>query len=298
MRTVGPISFGSLLLAVLASGCRLPYLHGPVPDTLATSRQLSQQGLAAMERGQPQEAETLLAKAVKTCPVDPEARRHYAEALWQRGARADAVRQEEEACRLLPDDPAPRVRLAEMDLALGQLDAARKNAETAIGINPKLGPAWAVRGRVLRANGDLSQALADYHRAMGLLADDRQLLLELAELYRQINQPQRALEALQSLAETYYSADVPQQVHYLEGLAYTAVGRYDDAVQSLSAAAICERPTPEILCRLGEAQWLAGRPAEASAALQHALALDPRHPGAQELLRRMELAARPPQVQR
>jgi tetratricopeptide (TPR) repeat protein len=247
-----------------------------------------------LERGQGVEAQTLLAKAVKTCPTDPEARRHYAETLWQQNARAEAVAQLEEACRLLPDDPTPLVRLAEMDLAIGQVEPARRNAEMAIDLNPKLGPAWVIRGRVMQASGDLGQALADYQRAVGYLPSDRAILLEVAELYRQLRQPQRALETLQSLAETYYSpAEVPQQVHYLTGLAYSATGRWDDAAESLSTAATCGPPTPEILYRLGEARWSAGHPAEASAALQQALAMEPRHQPSLELLRRMEVASRP-----
>ena len=82
-----------LLLAVLLSGCRLPGRGGPVSRSVATCRQLSQQGIAALERGQPRQAEALLAKAVDTCSDDPEARRHYGEALWRSGARSEAVAQ-------------------------------------------------------------------------------------------------------------------------------------------------------------------------------------------------------------
>ena len=109
--------------------------------------------------------------------------------------------------------------------------------------------------------------------------------LEVAELYRQMNQPQRALETLQNLADTYNTpAEEPQQVLYLMGLAYVALHRYDDGVQSFAAAAGRERPTPEILYRLAEAQWLAGHPAEAAATAQRVLALDPQHQPSRELL--------------
>jgi tetratricopeptide (TPR) repeat protein len=271
-------------------GCHFTDTRAPVPDALISSRQLSQQGCAALERAQDQEAAALLAKAVKVCPVDPDARRHYAEALWQRGMRSEALKQLQEACRLAPEDAATRARLADMYLAVGQVPSARDSASQAIVLNPRLPAAWAVRGRVMRATGNAEQALADYHRSLGYAPTDRRVLVEVAELYRQLNRPQRALETLQSLAETYTAGEEPQQVLYLLGLAYVALQRYDDGVESLAGAAARENPTAEIFYRLGEAQWLAGRPVEASIALDKALALDPRHQAGRDLLARMALA--------
>ncbi len=224
-----------LLLALL--GCRLPGMRDPVPTALASSRQLSQQAVAALERGQPQEAETLLAKAVAICPTDHDAHRYYAETLWLRNARPQAVAQLEEACRLDPEDTAVRVRLAEMYLALPRVELARQSVEMAIDRNPRLEAAWAVRGRVMRAQGDLRQALADYDRALGFSPGDCQVLGEVADVYRQLHQPERALETLQSLAETYSPGEEPVQVLCLLGRAYAALGRYDDAAASFSTAA-------------------------------------------------------------
>ena len=48
--------------------------------------------------------------------------------------------------------------------------------------------------------------------------------------------------------------------------------------------------TAEILYRLAQAQWLAGRPGDAVAAAQAALAMEPRHQSCRELLDRIELA--------
>jgi hypothetical protein len=72
-----------------------------------------------------------------------------------------------------------------------------------------------------------------------------------------------------------------------------ALNRYDDGVESLAAAVGRERPTPEILYRLAEAQWLAGNPAQAAITAQQALAIDPQHQPSRELLHRVELAEQP-----
>ncbi len=247
-------------------------------------RQLTRQGIAALEAGWIEQAEASLAEAIKLCPVDGEARRYYAETLWLHGAHREAIAQLEEASLLDGEDAGPRVRLAEMQLAVGEIQHAGENAERALDIDPKSAAAWAIRGRVMRTRGQIRQALADYHRSLGYKPDDPQLLLEVAEAHRELNQPHRALATLCRLAEIYPPNEEPQQVLYLTGLAHMALDRYEDAA-AVFADAVCRgKPTPEICYRLAEAEMLAGHPDAAAAAAQHALALQPAHQPSRELL--------------
>jgi tetratricopeptide (TPR) repeat protein len=295
-----------LLAACLwpTAGCHWVGLRDPVPASLTASRTLSKQGNELLEQKQPEKAEAKLAEAVKTCPTDCDARRYYAEALWLHNARPEAVAQLEEACRLSPDSDF-RVRLAEMYLEMGNLEKAGQNADQALGQNVKLAAAWRVRGQVLRCMGDrllaagnrdqarlyYSLALTDLHRAAGYDPSDRQVIDETAAVYRCLGQPQRALESMQSLLDTYPSGeDPPQQVLYWTGLDYMALLRYDDAVTSLTKAVSRDRPTPDILYSLGEAQYRSGRGIDAIAALQHALAIDPRHAPSRQLLAEIQVA--------
>lgn len=282
-----------LLVLLLLGGCKLPGSDGPVSQQLLTSRHYSQQGLAAMERTDLDRAEDLLARAVRACPTDVEARRHYAEALWQRGHRREAIAQLDEASRLVPDDPAIYVRVAEMRLAMDQVAAARQAAEQGLDLDPKLAQSWAVHGRVMCAVGEQRQALADYHRALGYAPNDRQILLDVAELYRTLNEPQRAILTLQKLNDTYPPGEEPPQVLYLLGMAYSATGRYDDAVETLTAAMLRDRPTPELLARLAETQLARGRADEAASAAREALTLDPNHEPSRQILARVEQARQP-----
>jgi tetratricopeptide (TPR) repeat protein len=282
--------FGVVGIALMVSGCRLPGMEGPVPKSLATSRQLSQKGVAAGERGQWDQAEPLLADAVRACPVDPDARRNYAEALWNRGSHKEAAEQLIEAIRLTPDDATLHARLAEVRLATGQPDLALESAQRAINLEPKMASAWAVRGGAMWARRQPLEALADYHRALAYRPDDRKVLLGLAEIYRELNRPDRALTILQGLAESYPPGEEPPRVLYLEGLAYLAEGRYDAAVEVLSAARAGERPTAEVLFALAKAQWSAGRAADAASAAEQALAIDPRHQPSRQLLGEIGLA--------
>jgi tetratricopeptide (TPR) repeat protein len=286
-----------------AVGCRWAGLRDPVPAALAASRKLSSEGNELLERKQPDKAEAKLVQAVNTCPTDCDARRYYAETLWLRNARPEAIAQLEEACRLSPDSDL-RVRLAEMYLEMGRLDEAGHHIDQVIDRNLKLSAAWRVRGRVLRCRGDrllaagnrdqaqanYLQALADLHRAAGFDPNDRQVIGETAAVYRSLGQPQRALESMQSLVETYSPGEEPQQVLYWTGLDCMALHRYDDAVANLSTAISRDRPTPELYYSLGEAQFRNGRTHEAAAALKQALVIEPQHAPSRKLLGEIQLA--------
>lgn len=282
-----------MLLWLPAVGCRLPGRDGPAPQSLADCRRLSQQGVSALERGDPLKAERLLGQAVTVCPVDAEARRHYAESLWRRGARQEAIAQLDAAGRLAEDDTSVWTRLAEMHLACGEAELARRDADRTLRLDPKSAKAWAIRGGVAKAAGQSGEALTDYLRALSLAPNDRTILLEIAELHRQMNQPDLSLQTLQNLTDTYSPGEEPGQVLFLTGLAYVALGRYDDGVESFSAAVARGSPTPELFYRLGETQLLAGHPMDAADAARRALALEPRHEPSRALLERVEVALRP-----
>lgn len=275
-----------------AAGCRLRGLDGPVPNSLVLSRQLSQQGVSAMERGNWARADELLAQAVKVFPQDAEARHHYAEALWQRHERAAALEQADKALTLSPDDPKILLQAAQMRIAMGQVSEAGGLIDRAIGADPGNPAVWALRGRLRREAGELHEALGDYHRALGLRPDDRETLLEVAEVYRQLDRPQRALAALQTLSETYPPGEEAPQVLYLTGLAYRAVGRYADAIDAFSQARNRGTTTPDLLYWLADAQFKAGQQNDARRTAAELLALAPAHTGAVALMERLELAAR------
>lgn len=286
-----------VLFACLA-GCHLPHRDGPISKSLVTSRQLSRQGLKAMERGRWDQAESLLAKAVRECPDDPEAHRHYAEALWEKGSRAPALEHLNKAARLSYENAGLQVQMAEMHLAMGQLAEAEQAIDRALKIDPHLQRAWLVRGRILRAEGRLADAQAALHRSLHYAPEDPDTLFDLAEIYREADEPERALAVLQSLSGTYSPGEEPQQVLYLTGLAYSALGRYEEAAEKLAAAASSSPPGAELLCRLAENALLSGHPAEAERAVRQALAVDPAHAASRDLLAQIFLAQQPPSVPR
>ncbi|MGW8256561.1 MAG: tetratricopeptide repeat protein [Thermoguttaceae bacterium] len=284
-------AFFAVMLALLA-GCRLPCRQGPVSQSLVESRKLSRQGVAALENGQQQQAEKLLWQAVAVCPADAEARRNYAETLWLHGSSAEAIAQMEQAVQNSGDDADFWARLAEMYLAVGKVEPAETSVQEALDLNPKLPLAWSVRGGVMRATNRPHQALADYLHALRYAPGDRKILFQVAELYHQLDQPDRALQMLQTLSDSYAPGEEPREVLYATALAYSALGRHGEAADTFSTVIHREKPTPALLARLGEEELLAGRPEKADAAARQALTLDPKYQPTLELSKRIELARR------
>lgn len=270
-----------------AWGCRLVDREGPVTESLASCRQLTRRGISAIDRGAWDEADGLLAEAIHACPIDPEARRYYAEVLWLRDLRSEALAQLDEALRLSGGDVALLVRASEMRLDLGQVEHALSGVQQALDLDPKYPPALVLRGRIIQRTGQSRQALADFHRALGYEPNRPDVLLLSAELYRNLGQPNRALANLQALTDTYAPGEEPVQVLYLSGLAYMALGRYDEASDSIDTALARSGPNPEFLYQLAQSQWLAGRARLARSAAMQALTIAPGHGPTLALLSQM-----------
>ena len=281
------------MFAATICGCASFSQRGPVPESVERCRQLSRQGIDAVQRGDTPEAERLLNAAVEQCPVDVDARRHYGEVLWQRGAREAAIEQIEAARSLAPRDTSLAIRVGQMQLDAGDHRGAYARASEVLDVDPKLPAAWLLRGRAAAGLNDASQALADYHRALGLLPNDRATMYEIAELYRRQNRPQRALTALQGLADTFGPGEEPPRLPYLKGLALAALERYDDAIDAYHVANRAGEPSAEVFARIAEAELASERPQLAQAAAEAALDLDPAHVLAQQLFRDIRVARQP-----
>jgi tetratricopeptide (TPR) repeat protein len=199
----------------------------------------------------------------------------------------------EEARKLAAADPSLAVRTGDVYLALGDREAAGRMVDAALRLDPKFASAWALRGRAAGVAGNPRAALADYQRSLGYCPDNYGVAILLAETYRQLNQPERALLTLQSIADRFPPGDEPQQVLHLEGLALSGMGRYDDAVRVLSRATQRDRPSADLLCHLAEAELMAGQSGRAQYVLAQALAMNPNHPAGRALATRIATANPP-----
>jgi tetratricopeptide (TPR) repeat protein len=274
-RPLVSIAMAAWFCVGIVGGCRFMGSGGPVSEEMATCRQLAQRGQSAVDQENWGAAEALFAQAVKTYPNDAAARRYYAEALWRRGAQREALRQADEALRLSPDDAAIAVQLGEMHFRLGRLAEARRLANAALDTHVHAAAAWALRGRIAAKQGKLDSALADFHRALQEAPGDRQVLLEIAEVYVALGRHQRALSNLAALMETYPAGDEPARALYLKGISLSAVGRYADAANALAAANARQPSNADVLACLADAQLQAGDIRSATDGAARALAIDP-----------------------
>jgi tetratricopeptide (TPR) repeat protein len=248
----------AVLIASSGSGCRLVQRGGPVPPEVADARRLCNEGLSAADRSDLVRAEGLLEQAVTRCPVDVDARKHYADVLWQRGLKMEAVGQIKKALELSPADASLCVTGGGMYLELGLFDEADRLAREAVRLAPRSAGAWHLRGRVALARGQAEPALADFHRALALAPENRDVLLDTAEAYRRLDRPQRALATLAVLGETYGPAETPSEILVLEGLAQEALGRPADAAESYRRAVARGGGSAEAAKRLAALEPAAG----------------------------------------
>ena len=283
--TTGPtrpacLLVGFCLLILITSpqiGCRALRCRKVSDESINEARQLSLQARDAEQKGRWQQAEEYYAAAVTRCPTDERARCGYAETLWHRGAKMDAVAHMEEGVRLSGDDPERVVQLGKMYLERGELHRAAVQAEKAISANRRLASAWALRGDVQRAEGSRTEALASYHRALCYQPQFPEVQLALAEVHSQEGKPQRALATIQALAANYPAGQVPSDVAHRQGLAYRSLGRYRESADALAAAARQPGASPDLLYDLARSQTLAGDKGAASQTIAAALRLKPDH---------------------
>ena len=271
-------------------GCAMLRRRGPSEEGIAAARELSRQGVAAMEAGQWQQAEDLLNKAVIGAPDDTATRCSLAEAMWHRGAKLDALEQIEEAVHQDRDNAALQVRAGEMSLTIGENENALKHAERAIRSDPKLASAWALRGHCFQAMNQPDRAFADLQHSLEFAPNSSEVLLDVATIYRQRGQSARSLTTLHHLLDTYSPGEEPQNVLTQEGLTLMDLGRPQQACEVLAAAARRGQPNADSLYYLAQAYSAAGEPQQAAAAAHEALTLNATHQPSQQLL--TQLAAR------
>ncbi|MBN1855024.1 MAG: tetratricopeptide repeat protein [Pirellulales bacterium] len=271
----------------LTVGCSVFRKPSVVPESVARCRQYARQGSSAVDRGEWNQAEEYLRQAVQASPVDHEARRQLAEVLWQKGVTGESIQQMEFALRLAPGDASLAVRTGEMVLAAGRVEQALAYADWAIAIEPDLAAAWALRGRIHAKTGNLTQSLADLHRALAYSPSDEDVLLDIAAIHHRRREPERCLTTIHHLLDLHPPGEEPQEALYLEGIALSQLGRFDDAAESLQTALRRGPPRADILYQLAEVEFALGRIQAAQLTARSVLATDSNHAATLALISKM-----------
>ena len=250
-------------------------------DKVISAREISQRGMEAYQAGNWQGAEVLFRQAVDVCPADERVRSRYADILWHRGARAEAIEHMDEAVRLSGGEPDLLVRLGEMHLAESEVRQASELADRAIRFDPRWVRAQKLKGDCLRREDRWREALAAYHLALSIQSHYPEARMAIAQIYHEHGRPERALSTLQALASELAPDEAPPELEYWQGIVSMSLGRYKDAIAHLTRAESRGWRTAELLYCLAEAHHRMGDESAARLAWNQALQLQPQHAQAQ-----------------
>ena len=284
----------SMCLLLALSGCAAIRKYSPMESQVIESRRLTRQARSAIHKKRWDDAEASLVKAIERCPQDDNARSCLADVLWNRGADRAAIEQLAKAIALSGQhDPVALTKLGQMELDVGELESALRHADQALESDGKLAAAWSLRGLVLRQHGDASQALTCFFRSLSLDRDNTETRIQIAQIYRARNQPQRALAILGAAGGGAGGSMTPRH-DFLRGLVLRELSRPQDAAVALARAREGGLTSPELLFHLADAQLAAGDVSQARLSAEEALAMSESvdQVAFQELLQRIDVVQR------
>jgi Flp pilus assembly protein TadD len=160
------------------------------------------------------------------------------------------------------------VRKATEDIARERFDSALRHAERAVGTNPELSEAHAIKALALMKLGKASPAEESLVEAVKLDASNAQAQRMLGWLYLATGRPQTGLDPL-STAAALEPNDQQGQVWLAEAL--YRVGRIPEAVVRLQAVLAADPSHPRANYQLGYAYLKLDRKTEALEAFRRSL---------------------------
>ena len=279
-----------LLMILIFSGCTsIPFYK---KNTKATqSLQLGREGITAYEHKELETAEDKLREAIEMNENDIDARRYYAETLWERGKRKEALDILEAAVKKKETHDQQVIlnqSLGEKLLLLQRPKDAVVCAERIILLQPQKHEGWVIRANAQWQMGNKEKALADYQRALTCSPDDRDILWQLAHLEDTMEKPERALAAWQHLSRVYPLGTVPPDVYYgIAGSCYR-LKRLRDASDNLASAIKLQPARKEFHQLLAQVYFESGNIQQAFIAASQAVECAPDDPFSRDLYKKIE----------
>lgn len=222
-------------------------------------------------------------------PIDPRARDAYrrAVALEERGDADAALALLWTASGIAPRDVAIQTRLAEALQRVGALDAAIEAWRAAHAARPD--DRRAARGLVLAlvAAGRSPEAVTLARAVVDHTREDPDALLTLGLAQSELDVD----AALECFTRVLARAPHHTLARFNRALVLKRLDRLDEAIAELQRVTASD-PRPEAQYALGSAWWHRGEAAKATAALEAAIAAEPRHAEAHHLLGAVRAAAR------
>ncbi len=274
--------WGAALIMICLGGCRT-LRDNRQAKQLTSARQISLRGAEALQQQKWSDAESLFAEALERSNADERAQWGYAEVLWRRGQFQQATEHMLRAVETSRGDPDYAVRLGQMYFEQKELPKAMEQAEVALRQHRNHAGAWALLGDIQREHRNLQAALDCYSKSLIFKNDAPAVQVSLAEVYREMGRPQRALATLTSLEHDLPEDKVPPKAWLLKGLAYADLGENSNAKKYFSLTAQRAGDSTELMLQLAQAQYQAGDLAEARLCLGQVLSRDSKNEAALSL---------------
>ncbi|MEC8555358.1 MAG: tetratricopeptide repeat protein [Planctomycetota bacterium] len=263
-----------VLLLPLHCGCRSLRLNRHERN-LGSARQFSLRGAALLQQEKYAEATPMFQEALNLSEADERAQWGMAEVLWREGNREEAIVHLSRAIQLSGKNPELLVRLGDMHLELGNLTDATEQAEAALRVTRKHEGAWALKGKIYRAQERNDDAMDCYQRALIYNPENFKARIAVADIYRDLGKPQRALATIERLADSHVIESIPARAWMLKGLALADLGEMPDAENCLYEALVCAEDNSDLLIELAEKRIELGHVAEARTVLAQIISHNP-----------------------
>ncbi len=237
------------------------------------------------QQGQLKSSEKSLLESIRHEPKNSDAYQQLAEFYIEQGDSKRAIDQLNRAVEADCGCPQIHTRLGELYLQSGQLLSAKRHSEIALESTSILTEPWVLAGDIAGAQGEWSESLAAYHRALDCGGSELTVSLKICELYSKTNRPLRALSTMERLLADYPEHLAPQEALVAHGTLLTEMKNYHKAIEQLERAVAREAAPPEAYLRLSNALLLSGQVDQARRTLSVAQGEFPDLPVFGDLLR-------------
>ncbi len=194
------------------------------------------------------------------------------QALAQTGNFDAAIREFERAIAINPNLTHAYVGIGDIHRQQGDFASAEQSYAYAVKIEPRNFNAQYLHGLSLQILNRLSEAVRAYLRALSIRPNNADANLNLATAYLQLGEPDQGLTYAQ-----FAVRHAPQRgdARINLGAIYAALGRHNDAIAEYQQAAELVELTPELLLNLSDSLSNAGRYAEMVVTLDQLITMQP-----------------------
>ena len=239
---------GLFAVSLWGTGCQMiPFAsrmpHGP------RAPELSREGVSAFEREDYAAAADKFVQAIKEDENDLLSRRYYAEILWKEEKKNESIRLLSDAAgREGSDDEKAAIceSLAEKLLETDQTASALHYADKVVALAPRRHEGWELRAMLNQRVGKKEDALADYHRALQLAPNDKELIKNLALFESELGDDRAALAVWEDLGRLYPGQSEPAEILCGKAEVCRRLGRGRQAADCYQAAIAQEPENSEL----------------------------------------------------